>query len=53
MTIILTACCSILILVYHNIGLLLVLAYLWILNVKENKRYMLKMRVHNAIESAK
>ncbi len=53
MTIILTACCSILILVYHNIGLLLVLAYLWILNVKENKRYMLKMRVYNAIESAK
>ena len=51
-TIALTACCSILILIYHNIGLLLVLAYLWILNVKENKRYMLKMRVYRAIENA-
>lgn len=52
-TIALTACCSILILLYHNIGLLLVLAYLWVLNIKENKRYSLKMRVYKAIESTK
>ena len=52
MVIILTALSSIVILIYHNIGILLVLIYLWILNIKENKRYVLKKRVYEAIESA-
>lgn len=53
LTIFITACSSILVLVYHNIALILVLIYLWILNIKENKRYMLKTRVYNAVKNAK
>lgn len=50
MVIALTAISSVLVLIYHNVGLLLVLIYLWILMIKENKKYMLKMRVYRAIE---
>ncbi len=47
----LTAVSSIIVLIYHNIGLLLLLLYIWILNIKENKKYILKTRVYNAIYS--
>lgn len=47
----LTAISSIIVLVYHNIGLLLLLAYIWSLNIKENKKYILKTRVYEAIYS--
>lgn len=39
MMIILTMICSIVILYYHNIALLLALAYLWWMVLRENKRY--------------
>lgn len=47
----LTAISSIIVLIYHNIGLLLFLLYIWILNIKENKKYILKTRVYDAIYS--
>lgn len=50
--IILTAMSSILILIYHNLGILLALIYLWLINLKENKKYRLKKRVYTAIEVA-
>lgn len=48
--ILLTVVSSILILIYKNIGILLAIAYLWFLNIKENKRYLLKKRIHRMIE---
>ncbi len=48
--ILLTVASSILILIYKNIGILLAIAYLWFLNIKENKRYLLKKRIHRMIE---
>lgn len=52
LVIIITAISSILVLIYHNIGILLVLIYLWTLNIRENKRYIMKMRVYRTIEEA-
>lgn len=48
--ILLTVLSSILILIYKNIGILLAIGYLWFLNIKENKRYLLKKRIHRMIE---
>lgn len=45
----LTVISSILVLIYHNVGLLLLLAYMWALNIRENKKYILKTRVYEAI----
>lgn len=53
LVILLTAMSSILILIYHNIGILLVLIYIWALNIRENKKYRLKIRVYEAIKTAK
>ena len=41
---------SILILIYHNIGLFLIIIYLWIIIMRENKRYLLKKRINNLIQ---
>ena len=51
--ILLIAISSILILIYKNIGLLLIIAYLWIIVIKENNRYVLKKRISKLIEKEK
>lgn len=48
--IIITLLSSILILVYKNIGLFIIIIYLWILVMKENKRYELNKRIENIIK---
>lgn len=53
LVIVMTALSSILILVYKNIGLFLIIAYLWVIVLKENKRYLLKKRINNALEKQK
>ena len=47
--IILTAVTSILILYIKNIAILIILAYLWYIVIRENKRYNLVKRVYNII----
>lgn len=47
--IILTFISSVGILFMKNIGVLFILAYLWILIIQENKRYRLKMKIFNLI----
>ena len=41
---------SIVIIVYHNIGLFLISVYLWIIVMKENRRYLLKKNIYNLIQ---
>ena len=41
---------SILILIYHNIGLFLIIIYLWTIIMRENKKYMLKKRINRLIQ---
>jgi len=53
LVIVMTALSSILILVYKNIGLFLIIAYLWVIVLKENKRYLLKRRINNVLEKQK
>lgn len=53
LVIVMTALSSILILVYKNIGLFLIIAYLWVIVLKENKRYLLKKRINNVLEKQK
>ena len=48
--IILTIAASFLILIYKNIALFIIIAYLWIIVMKENKRYVLKKRIHKLID---
>lgn len=48
--IILTATTSIIILYIRNIAILAILAYLWYIVIRENKRYNLIKRVYNIIE---
>lgn len=49
--VILTLISSIGILFMQNIGIVFILAYLWILIIKENKRYRLKMKIFNLISN--
>lgn len=49
--IILTLVSSIGILFIQNIGIVLILAYLWILTIQENKKYKLKMRILKMISN--
>lgn len=49
LAIILTAISSILILYLKNISILLVIMYLWIIVIKENKKFNLKKKVNNII----
>lgn len=53
LVIVMTALSSILILVYKNIGLFLIITYLWVIVLKENKRYLLKKRINNVLEKQK
>lgn len=46
-----TAISSILILMYKNIGLLLIIIYLWIIVIKENHRYSLRKRIYKLIKT--
>ena len=48
--IIITITNSILIIIYHNIGLFLISVYLWIIVMRENRRYLLKRKLYNLIE---
>ena len=45
----LTACCSILILYARNVAILLILAYLWYLVIKQTKLYKKKMELLSSI----
>jgi len=45
-----TVASSILILIYKNIALFIIVAYLWVIVMKENKRYILKKRIHKLID---
>lgn len=47
--IILTVISSIGILLIQNIGVLVILGYLWMLVIQENKRYRLKMRIYKLL----
>lgn len=49
LVIILTAVSSILILYLKNISILFVIIYLWILVIKENKRFNIKKKINNMI----
>ncbi len=49
--IILTLISSIGILFIQNIGIVLILAYLWVLIIQENKKYKLKMRIFKMISN--
>lgn len=49
LAIVLTAISSILILYLKNISIFLVIVYLWIIVIKENKRFDLKKKVNNII----
>lgn len=45
-----TVATSILILIYKNIALFIIVAYLWVIVMKENKRYVLKKRINKLID---
>lgn len=51
--IILTIISSIGILLIQNIGVLVILGYLWMLVIQENKRYRLKMRIYKLVSENK
>lgn len=51
--IVITTIASILILFYRNIALFLVAIYLWIIVMKENKKYILKKRISKLLEKEK
>ena len=51
--IIITIISSVMILVYRNIGLFLIIVYLWIIVVKENKKFIIKNRINNLLEKQK
>lgn len=49
LAVLLTAISSILILYFKNVSILLVIIYLWIIVIRENKRYNIKKKVNNII----
>lgn len=51
--IILTFLTSIIILYYKNIALIFVISYLWILTIKNNKKYRLTKRIYDIIQKEK
>lgn len=51
--IVLTVIASILILYLKNIAILFVIAYLWVIIINENKKYNMKMKVHEILEKDK
>ena len=48
--ILLTAISSIAIIYFKNLAILFILAYLWIIVIKENKKYSIKMKMYNTIQ---
>ena len=48
--ILLTAISSIAIIYFKNLAILFILAYLWIIVIKENKKYNIKMKMYNTIQ---
>ena len=50
-TITLTVISSIAILYFKNLAILFILAYLWIIRIKENKKYNMKKRVYYILEN--
>ena len=48
--IIITCLSSVLVLLWQNIGLVFVIAYLWLILIKENKRSQLHKKIYNTIE---
>lgn len=51
-TILLTMVASIGIYYYKNIAILLIVSYLWILTIEENKKYNMKKRIYKIIENS-
>lgn len=51
-TILLTMVASIGIYYYKNIAIVLIIAYLWILTITENKKYNIKKRIYKIIENS-
>ena len=45
----LTICCSIAILYWQNVAILLILAYLWYLVIAENKKYQKKKKLYESM----
>ena len=45
-----TIASSFLILIYKNIGLFIIVAYLWVIVIRENNRYILRKRINKLIE---
>ena len=48
--ILLTAICSIMILYIKNVAVLLILGYLWIIFLRENKKYKMKKNIYNILD---
>lgn len=48
--IMLTMAASVLILIYKNIGLFIIIMYIWIIVIKENKKYQLRKRIHKLLD---
>ena len=48
--VLLTAISSIAIIYFKNIAILFILAYLWIIVIKENKKYNIKMKMYNVVQ---
>ena len=51
--VIITCLSSVLVLLWQNIGLVFVIAYLWIIMIKENKRSQLHKKIYNEIAKRK
>lgn len=51
--IVITCLSSVLILLWQNIGLVFVIAYLWLIMIKENKRCQLHKKIYNEIAKSK
>ena len=51
--IVITCLSSILVLLWQNIGLVFVIAYLWLIMIKENKRSQLHKKIYNEIAKRK
>lgn len=50
--IIITMCASVAIYYYKNIAIFLIIIYLWVINIIENKKYKIKKRIYKIIENS-
>lgn len=51
--ILLTMVASIVIIYYKNISILIAIAFLWIIVIKENRKHKIRLRIRNIIENDK